>query len=298
MAIGSGNSKSAWILITGATSGIGRDCIAPLIQSGFCIIATGRNQDELNYLQDTFKDKITTFAADLFSSDSIDALLNFVEEHLDSRPQDFLFAVFNNAGLAYSSPLECTTSEALREQLDINLHSVHQITRRLIPRLQATPSGLKPRILFTGSVSGHYAFPLLGPYSISKFALKAYADALRVELRHAEIFVSLLELGPVKTAIWERSKTDSARRQSTYKTSHGEMNSVYQTGSDRLLNMVEKIDNKALPVETVSKKIMSIMLAKNPPIYWMPLRDKISVVLMKIAPTRLVDFIADRTLFR
>lgn len=294
-------NNNLWILVTGATSGIGLDCIAPLISTGFRIIATGRNKQVLDELSRLYGDKIAVFAADLFSEESTDELLAFVKNHIASQTGARLFAVFNNAGLAYAGPLECTTPETLEEQLRINLFSVHRITRGVIPLLRETAewgSPLVPRILFTGSVSGRYAFPLLGAYGISKFALKAYADALRVELRCRNIKVSLLELGPVKTAIWERSKKDSSARQTQYQAAHGPLPSEYQQATDRLLAMTEKIDKQALPTEAVSKNIVNLLTCKNPAPYWMPGRDKLTMTLMKFLPASLVDKIAYNTLFK
>jgi len=111
-----------------------------------------------------------------------------------------LDAVVANAGIGIAGPLEFLPPTELTRQLDVNVVGQLRVVQPLVERLRAS----RGRIVLIGSIGGRSALPFLGAYAMSKFALEAFADALRVELAPWSIHVSLVEPGTIKTAIWTK----------------------------------------------------------------------------------------------
>jgi NAD(P)-dependent dehydrogenase (short-subunit alcohol dehydrogenase family) len=105
-----------------------------------------------------------------------------------------------NAGIAIASPLEFLPPEELTRQLDVNVVGQLRTLQPLLPALRAS----RGRVVLMGSVGGKSALPFLGAYAMSKFALEAMADSLRVELAPFGVHVSIIEPGTIATAMWTK----------------------------------------------------------------------------------------------
>jgi NAD(P)-dependent dehydrogenase (short-subunit alcohol dehydrogenase family) len=118
-----------------------------------------------------------------------------------------LGALVNNAGIAVGGPMEFVTSDAFELQMKTNVVGPFRVTQAFLPLLRKhanTHGGA--RVVNMSSVSGLAAFPFVGPYAASKFALEAMTEAWRHELADAKIHFSLIEPGPIKTPIWEKTR--------------------------------------------------------------------------------------------
>jgi NAD(P)-dependent dehydrogenase (short-subunit alcohol dehydrogenase family) len=135
---------------------------------------------------------------DITDSTSIAAAARLVEEALGGEG---LAGLVNNAGIAVASPLEFIPVEELRRQLEVNVIGQIAVTQAFLPLLRKETG----RIVNIGSVSGRVAFPLLGPYCASKFALEALTASLRIELRPWGIHVVMVEPGGIATPIWRKA---------------------------------------------------------------------------------------------
>jgi NAD(P)-dependent dehydrogenase (short-subunit alcohol dehydrogenase family) len=113
---------------------------------------------------------------------------------------DELDALVDNAGIGIASPLEYLPPEELTRQLDVNVVGQLRVTQAFLPALRRS----RGRIVLMGSVGGKSALPFLGAYAMSKFALEAMADSLRVELEPFGIHVVIIEPGTIATAIWTK----------------------------------------------------------------------------------------------
>jgi NAD(P)-dependent dehydrogenase (short-subunit alcohol dehydrogenase family) len=111
-----------------------------------------------------------------------------------------LDALVDNAGIGVASPLEFLPPEELARQLDINVIGQLRVLQAFLPALRRR-SG---RVVLMGSVGGRSALPFLGGYAMTKFALEAMADALRIELAPWGIQVAIIEPGTIATAIWTK----------------------------------------------------------------------------------------------
>ena len=113
---------------------------------------------------------------------------------------DRLDGLVDNAGIGISAPLEDLPLEELRRQLEVNVVGQLAVTQAVLPALRAA----KGRIVIMGSIGGRSALPFLGGYAMTKHALEAMADSLRVELAPDGISVSIVEPGTIATAMWTK----------------------------------------------------------------------------------------------
>ena len=113
---------------------------------------------------------------------------------------DALDALIENAGIAIASPLEFLPPDELTRQLDVNVVGQLRVLQAFLPALRTT----RGRVVIVGSIAGRSALPFLGAYAMSKFALEAMADSLRVELQPWGMQVAIIEPGTIATAIWTK----------------------------------------------------------------------------------------------
>ena len=184
-------------MITGASTGIGRACALALDRAGFRVFAGVRTPEDGEALRAEGSERLSHLLLDVTRPDQIRRAAETVADDLGDRP---LGGLLNNAGVTINGPLEFLDLDDLRRQLEINLVGQLAVTQALLPRLRSS----RGRVVNTGSVSGVLAMPLLGPYCMSKFALEAFNDSLRLELRQWGIDVILLQVGMIATPIWEK----------------------------------------------------------------------------------------------
>jgi NAD(P)-dependent dehydrogenase (short-subunit alcohol dehydrogenase family) len=111
-----------------------------------------------------------------------------------------LDGLVDNAGIAIAGPLEFLPAEELTRQLDVNVVGQLRVTQAFLPAVRRC----RGRIVLMGSIAGRSALPFLGAYAMSKFALEAMADALRVELAPSGVHVSIVQPGTIATPIWSK----------------------------------------------------------------------------------------------
>jgi len=180
------------VLITGASSGIGRAAALHLANSGFEVFGTVRTVAAGEELEKHSAGKVTSALLDIADEDSVN---QFCNDHFGLFEADGLFALVNNAGQYRLGPLELTPIEEWRKAFDVNFFGHVHLTQSLLPAIRKT----RGRMVFVGSLAGRVAFPLGGPYCASKFALEGMVDSLRRELRDLGVSVSLIEPGTVET---------------------------------------------------------------------------------------------------
>lgn len=177
------------VLITGCSSGIGLESARELKRQGFRVLAACRKADDVaRMVQEGF----TGVLLDLDDAASVDRAADEVIALTGNR----LYGLFNNAGYGVYGALDAISREQLEQQFSSNFFGTHQLTLRLLPAMLPHGEG---RIVMTSSVMGLISTPGRGAYAASKYALEAWSDALRMELRHTGIKVSLIEPGPIRT---------------------------------------------------------------------------------------------------
>jgi NAD(P)-dependent dehydrogenase (short-subunit alcohol dehydrogenase family) len=187
------------ILITGATSGIGRDAALRLARDGHLVLAAGRRAEALAELARAGAGRVEPLLLDVTDPASVAAAAELVGRRTDGRGLDVLV---NNAGYALPGPLEALAEADLRRLFDNNLFGLLAVTRAFLPAMRERGQG---RVVNVGSIMGRVAMPLLGAYNASKHAVAAVTDALRMELAPFGITVVLVEPGAVRTGFAARA---------------------------------------------------------------------------------------------
>jgi NAD(P)-dependent dehydrogenase (short-subunit alcohol dehydrogenase family) len=190
--------RAGGVVVTGASTGIGRACALRLDAAGLRVFAGVRRDADAAELRGLASGRLVPLPLDVTRDDSLAAAAGAVARDLGEAP---LAALVNNAGLGVFGPLEWTPPSLLREILEVNVVGVAAATRAFLPLLRRA----RGRIVNLGSVSGRVAPPYLGAYAASKFALEGLSDALRRELAGLGVSVALIEAGRVDTPIWTKA---------------------------------------------------------------------------------------------
>jgi len=198
------------ILLTGASSGIGLAACRALLARGWTVFGGVRREQDARRLGSELGPGFTALRLELTDPRSVASACEAVREAVGAEGLD---ALVNNAGAARLGPLAGLSTAELREQFEVNLFGLHEVTLRFLPLLRAAsrrpPGGEGPRlparIVNMGSSSGRLAMPFFGAYAASKHALEALSDSLRRELRLHGIRVVLLEPSIVRTPLVEKA---------------------------------------------------------------------------------------------
>jgi NAD(P)-dependent dehydrogenase (short-subunit alcohol dehydrogenase family) len=187
------------ILITGASSGIGREAALRLARAGHLVLAGGRRPDALAALAAAARGRVEPLALDVTDPGSVAAARVEVERRTGGRGPDVLV---NSAGYALPGPLEALAEGDLRKLFETNVFGLLAVTRAFLPGMRERGQG---RVVNVGSIMGRVAMPLLGAYNASKHAVAAITEALRLELAPFGITVVLVEPGAVRTGFAARA---------------------------------------------------------------------------------------------
>lgn len=192
------------VVVTGASTGIGRAAVAKVVAEGGHAFAVVRKQADADGLRQEFGEAVTPVLFDVADEAAVIAGARQVSEALGKRR---LYGLVNNAGIAVAGPLLHLSTEELKQQFEINLFGVHNVTRAFAPLLGADPerTGNPGRIVMISSVGGQNGAPFVGPYASSKFALEGYSQSLRRELMLYGIDVIVIGPGAIATPIWDKA---------------------------------------------------------------------------------------------
>jgi short-subunit dehydrogenase len=177
------------ILITGCSSGIGYYCAHALQKDGYQVIATARKEEDVTRLR---QEGLDSFLLDLASSESIQQVPHEIQKRTDS-----LYALFNNGAYGQPGAVEDLSREVLKTQFETNLFGTHELTTTILPLMRQQGYG---RVIQNSSVLGFISLRFRGAYNASKYALEGLSDTLRLELMGTDIYVSLIEPGPIRSA--------------------------------------------------------------------------------------------------
>lgn len=190
---------SRYIFISGAESGIGLASSIRLHAEGFHILAGVLPGQDPTSLDPIKGERLTLIPIDITRDDSISSAVQQIRLVIGD---DGLYGLFNNAGIAISGPVEFVPLAAMRHQMEVNLFGHIAVTQRLLPHIRQT----KGRIVNTASILGRMAVGFSSPYCMSKFAMEALTDSLRMEMRRFGVHVVAIEPGVIRTPIWRKSE--------------------------------------------------------------------------------------------
>lgn len=183
------------IVITGASSGIGKAAAKHFAAQGWQVAATMRQPENETELAGT--DHIKLYQLDVTKQASIDSAVTQIVNDFET-----VDVVLNNAGYALAGPLEATTSEQIKRQFDTNVFGLMEVTRAFLPHFRKNKAGL---FLNVSSIGGRITFPFISMYHSTKWAVEGFSESLAYELGELGIQVKLIEPGGVSTDFSGRS---------------------------------------------------------------------------------------------
>lgn len=267
--------ESKSVLITGCSTGIGNCLAHGLRERGYRVFASARKEADVAALSAA---GFTSLPLDLDSSGSIRAA---VETVLD-RTQGRLYALINNGAYGQPGAVEDLSRAVLRAQFETNLFGTQELTNLVIPAMRAQGEG---RIIQMSSMLGIVCLAYRGAYNATKFALEALSDTMRLELRDTDIYVSLIEPGPIESRF--RANANAAFKRNIDRE-HSAHRDYYARVEKRLEG--PKPLPFTLPPEAVLKKVIHALEARRPKArYGVTFPTHLFAVLRRLLPARLLD---------
>jgi NAD(P)-dependent dehydrogenase (short-subunit alcohol dehydrogenase family) len=268
------------VVVTGASTGIGRAAVTALAGAGFRIFPTVRKPTDADSLRQQFGQQVTPLIVDLLDETSVRAAGATVT---DAGP---LFGLVNNAGAALSGPLEFLPIDTFRRQLEINLTAQLLMTQVMLPALRRSAERDRDaRIVMIGSIGGRIAGPILGAYQAAKHGLVGLTGSLRAELAPFDIKVILLEPGAIATPIWQRGlaagdEIVAGRREDFAR---------YRPQMEAARRLAERASHQGIPPEVPARKIVDALTSEHPAPRAVIGRDAhVVAAMVRVLPFRLL----------
>lgn len=266
------------ILITGASTGIGRACALHLDTLGFKVFAGVRNVKDRDALRKEASETLQPVILDVTKKETIQATIELIS-HESEYP---FFGLVNNAGIGISGVLEATPETELRKLLEVNVIGLHAVTRACLPLLRKNAG----RIINIGSSASFIANPGASSYSASKFAVRAISDSLRLELQPFGMCVSLVAPGAIESDIWAKAK---AYKEELRKSIEPELLDAYKliiTVGDKMLDVLQPI-----PALEVAKAVAHGLTSKKPKFVYLVGKDAQKASTLSKLPKSLLNWL-------
>lgn len=272
------------VLVTGASTGIGRATALRLDNAGWRVFAGVRREEDAQALSEAGTANLSPLLLDVTDAEQIAAAAATIGAEAGG-----LSGLVNNAGVAVPSPLETIPIEDFRRQVEVNLTAHVAVTQAMLPAIRSAQG----RIVFTSSIGGRIAFPLTGAYHAAKFGIEAVGDVFRQELRPWDISVSIVEPGSIDTPIWNRGE----RTADEIGARSPQREALYGKAIESYRKVVRSTAERGIPPEKVAKAIEHALTARRPrPRYLVGIDAKVQARIQPLIPTRVWDRIVARTM--
>jgi NAD(P)-dependent dehydrogenase (short-subunit alcohol dehydrogenase family) len=270
------------VLITGASTGIGRATALRLDAAGWRVLAGVRREEDAESLREAGSERMAPLLLDVTDPDRLAAAAEIA-----AAEPDGLAGLVNNAGVAIPGPLETIPIEDFRRQIEVNLIAQVAVTQAMLPAVRRAHG----RIVFISSIGGRIAFPFTGAYHAAKFGVEAVGDVFRQELRPWGIRVAIVEPGSIDTPIWERGERAADGQ------SDPRRESLYGQAIERYRKVVRQTAARGIPPEKAAARIEHALSSDRPRTrYLVGLDAKVQARLRPFLPTPVFDRIVARTM--
>jgi short-subunit dehydrogenase len=252
------------ILITGISSGFGKQTAVLLAKKGHAVYGTVRKMTEIEPL-------VNVLQMDLLNPDSIETAVQKVIQH-----EGRIDVLINNAGMHTGGSIETLPMEFVKMQMDTNFLGLVHLTRTVLPVMRKQEGGT---IINFGSIGGLMGLPFQGYYSASKFAIEGFSEALRMEVKQFSINVVVINPGDFHTS-------NSSNRRGFLANSADD---PYLSQFTKSLAIIEKDEANGWSPEILAKKMVKIVECKKPKQRYViaSMEQKLAVVLKRILPGKL-----------
>lgn len=241
-------SKRVW-LITGCSTGFGRELVKIVAEKGEIAIGTVRKKDQIAELEAINPDLIKGVILDVQKQETIDQTAKIIEKEYGR-----LDVLVNNAGYGTLGPIEETSEEEIQRQFDVNVFGCVRMMKLALPFMRKQRNG---NILNITSIAGLNGFPGVGIYNGSKFALEGIGEALAAETKHIGIKVTNIEPGPFRT--------DWAGRSATYNDSS--IDEYNETATKNMESIREVSGNQIGDPVRAAKVMYEVTTLDEPPVH-------------------------------
>ena len=273
--------KTKNILITGCSSGIGKNVAITLHNKGWRVFATCRSKTDCTFFT---KLGIESFPLDLLKEESINCAVNLVKEKTKSQ----LDVLFNNGAYAIPGAIQDIPRSAMREIFEVNVFGQIDLINRCIPIMMNSDY---PKVINCSSVLGFISLPYRGLYSATKYSIEALTDALRRENYDSKIKFVLIQPGPINTDIKKKSVKHFEKWIDWKKSIHKKTyeNKVIKRLYDN--NYKDSFNSYELQPDEVTKILINVLNSKKPKArYKITIQTKIAQIMTKLLPTNTLDW--------
>ena len=277
------------VFITGASTGIGEACALRLDRLGYTVFAGVRKPEDAARLASLASPRLKTIRIDVTRAAEVAAAAAELEAVLGPAG---LGALVNNAGVASGGPLEFVPIDLVRQLFEVNVLGMLAVTQACLPMLRRA----RGRIVNMGSIAGKSVTPYVVPYTMSKHAVEALTDGLRLELAEAGIEVSVIEPGAVRTPIWDKGKTSLAEAERT-------LPSIALERYGAKLKFFGKVlahnNERGVSPERVADAVVAALQATPPRTRYLVGRDaKVRALITRFLPDRIGDALLRKAMAR
>jgi NAD(P)-dependent dehydrogenase (short-subunit alcohol dehydrogenase family) len=273
------------VLVTGASTGIGRATALHLDAAGWRVFAGVRREEDAASLSEAGSQRLVPLMLDVTDTAQIAAAAERIGTEVGTAGLDGLV---NNAGIAVPGPLETLPIEDFERQVGVNLTAHVAVTQAILPAIRSA----RGRIVFITSIGGLMAFPMFGAYHAAKFGLEAVGDVFRRELRPWGIKVAIIEPGSIATPIWERGDAEVDALAERVGEGHTEL---YGEASAAFREVARKTGERGIPPERVAAKIEHALGARRPRTRYLVGADARGQALAaRLLHDRLLDWVVAR----
>ena len=242
------------VLVTGASSGIGRATALRLAASGYHVFAGVRKPADGAALAQVAAGEVTPVILDVTDAQQITSAVTSIAGHVGDAG---LAGLVNNAGIGVFGPLELIPVEQFRRQLEVNVTGQLAITQAALPLLRRG----RGRIVMIGSIGARFTPPFVGPLAASKSTLAKMSNALRQELAPWGIGVTLVEPGSIRSEAVDKLHSD-ARAVMNDATDQGR--ALYQNAFLHLVDFFAELHEKGSPPDIVARTVEHALRASRP----------------------------------
>jgi NAD(P)-dependent dehydrogenase (short-subunit alcohol dehydrogenase family) len=244
-------SERVW-LITGASSGFGKEQAKLLLGKGYKVVATSRNVDDVRHFEKDYPESALALPLDVTKEDQI---VSAVSKAMDRFGR--IDVLHNNAGYGSFGMLEEFSANEIMAQYNVNIFGLIRLTQEVLPIMRKQQSGT---ILNMSSVAGRISFPTFGLYSSTKHALEGLSKGLAQEVAYFGIKVILIEPGVFRTDFGTRSLAQAEKRIDAYKPLRTKV-------MENLGGQYENYNDKQGDPAKAAEAMLKITEVENPPLY-------------------------------
>ena len=273
------------IIITGVSSGIGKETAHCLAKHGYRVFGSVRKIADAQALQSELGERFRAMVFDVCDGDDIKTAAAHASKIIDKEP---VTAIINNAGLALFGPMELLEDDAFEHIMKVNVIGPRLVTNAFLPLMRNGAPKVPRKIINISSLSGIFNTPMNGAYCVSKHAMESLGEIYRRELLAEDIDVISIRSGPIQTEIWRKNIDETTPYEGT----------PYEAASKRTQRIMHHAKKNALPPSVISELVLGIIEGRKKKLsYHVGDGSRISQILSSsLAPKRKVDRLIHKAL--